>query len=371
MKTSLTKAGILIIILLFSVSTKAQVDATHSASDTLTYQMVYVTHNKSCYNYDIQITNKYNEITTLYLSAYGLQHFYYDSLCITEKEFESYRTPQYTDILIVVYSKSLGREILHENNIGGFFTWVNGDKKDPLRIEVCDCPSFNYGDPVWVLSHELAHFALYYLGFERETFEGWVHYNQNIYYTYCEDGDYRDPHCPPIFAKLQASTYSYSVMNIPEEAYDAKPPQKKFAIESAIEKSKKATEKNKESADKTKQKKSFDYKKETLKKQPTVNSKIDSIKTGVYTAEELLHYVSFKNEKAKKELEKAWTSLWWAKKYLKDAETTQKEGEKFISKLKYKEAYYKYNYSFDQVNKINKYLFEITDYIQKAKSFEK
>ncbi|HLA22758.1 MAG TPA: hypothetical protein VJZ17_04895, partial [Nitrosopumilaceae archaeon] len=92
---------------------------------------------------------------------------------------------------------------------------------------------------------------------------------------------------------------------------------------------------------------------------------------GVYTAQEALYSLNFKNEKAKKEIEKAWTALWWTKKYLKNAETTQKEGENFVSKLKYKEAYYKYHYSLERANKIDKYLVEITDNIKKAKSLEK
>lgn len=366
MKTSLPLAGIFMLLILVVALPKPQVDATHSPSDTLTYHLVYITHNKSCYNYDIQIMNKYNEITTHYLTGYGLQHFYYDPLCISEKKFESYQKPKYLDILIIVYSKSLGREVLHENNIGGFFRWINESDKQELRIEVCDCPSFKYGDPVWVLSHELSHFALFYLGFGPEAYVDWVHNNQAIYYQYCKNGDYRDSHCPPIFMKLEGSSYDYSVMVIPEEAHSATPPQKKFNSDSAPQK-KEVSSKNKKDESVSK----FDYKKEALKLQSLVNSKIESTKPGVYLAKIALESTYFKNAGAKKEIDKAWTSFYWAKKYLGDAEWTQKEGQALISKLKWEDAYYKYKYSSEQVNKISKYLSEITNYITRAKSLEK
>lgn len=113
------------------------------------------------------------------------------------------------------------------------------------------------------------------------------------------------------------------------------------------------------------------WKAKTLKLQTDVNKKIESLKTGVYKAKDSLYATNFKNSQAKKELDKAWESLWWAKKYLGDAEKTQKEGEKLISKLKFQEAYYKYQYSMTNAEKINKYLFDITKYISNAKKLEK
>lgn len=113
------------------------------------------------------------------------------------------------------------------------------------------------------------------------------------------------------------------------------------------------------------------WKTKTLKLQTDVNYKIKSLKTGVYTAQDSLYATSVKNSQAKKELDKAWEALWWAKKYLGDAEWTQKEGEQLIKKSKFQEAYFKYQYSWNSAEKINPYLFDISTYINNAKKLDK
>ena len=102
--------------------------------------------------------------------------------------------------------------------------------------------------------------------------------------------------------------------------------------------------------------------------QSQVYSKIEAIKPGVYTAENSLYGAYFENPAAQKELENAWTAVWWAKKYLSDAEWTQREGNELISESNFKDAYYKHEYSLASANKIDKYLFEINDHVNKAHS---
>ncbi|MGI0063416.1 MAG: hypothetical protein ACREAL_00890 [Nitrosopumilaceae archaeon] len=113
-----------------------------------------------------------------------------------------------------------------------------------------------------------------------------------------------------------------------------------------------------------------DWKSKALEIQLQVNSKIEGIKPGVYTAENSLYGAYFKNPTAQKELENAWTAVWWAKKYLADAEWTQKEGNELISQSDFKDAYYKLDYSFNSAKEINQYLFEINDHVNKAHSLE-
>lgn len=111
-----------------------------------------------------------------------------------------------------------------------------------------------------------------------------------------------------------------------------------------------------------------DWKKESQKYQKQTDTKISVLKVGIQKAEDALHSTWHENSQAQAEVEKAWTALWWAKKYLRDAEWTQKEGKTFVSQSKYKEAYYKYKYSFDSSKKIESYLLEITKYLNNADS---
>jgi len=199
-----------------------------SVKDTLTYQVIWVTGNKSCYQNDYNRLQEYDALTAGYLSAYGISAFYYDPICITEEEYKTYQAPQYTDLLIVAYNQNIGREILHERNMGGFFQWTDSGMKNALKIEVCECAAFDYNDWPWVLSHELAHFALFYLGYSYEDFVGWVHQVQKMYYEYCPDGDVREPVCSGLYMRLEGPNRTYQVMTIPKEALSATPPQKKF-----------------------------------------------------------------------------------------------------------------------------------------------
>ncbi|MHA7734251.1 hypothetical protein [Nitrosopumilus sp. S6] len=106
--------------------------------------------------------------------------------------------------------------------------------------------------------------------------------------------------------------------------------------------------------------KPIDWKQKSLKSQSLVNSKIVSLKSGISEAENSLSGLYYGNSDAQKEVDKAWTALWYAKKSLGDAEWTQKEGEKFISQSKFKDAFYKYEYSNDKGNLVEVYLSEIT-----------
>ena len=114
----------------------------------------------------------------------------------------------------------------------------------------------------------------------------------------------------------------------------------------------------------------YDWELKTYKTQNMVNSKIRDLKPGITTAERSLYDAEFSSSKAQKELESAWAWLWEAKKRLNNSEVTQKEGEGLISSLKFEDAYYKFQYSYKEAEKIDDYLFKITEHLDKAESFE-
>ena len=102
-----------------------------SAQDTLTIHTIWVTGNNSCYYNDVQRMNEFHkEVIMKYLQAYGLDFYYYPSECMTQWEYDSYESPDYTDLVVVIYNKNVGRDVLHAKNIGGFFEWSNTENKN-------------------------------------------------------------------------------------------------------------------------------------------------------------------------------------------------------------------------------------------------
>jgi len=59
--------------------------------------------------------------------------------------------------------------------MGGLFTHSGPDRSINNAIIICDCPNFNYSDPVWILTHELSHFVLYFLEYDMYVIEDFVH----------------------------------------------------------------------------------------------------------------------------------------------------------------------------------------------------
>jgi len=111
--------------------------------------------------------------------------------------------------------------------------------------------------------------------------------------------------------------------------------------------------------------KPIDWAQKALKSQNVLNSKIISLKSGINQAEKSLSGVWY-DSAAQWNIDQAWTELWWAKKYLGDAEWTQKEGEKLVGQNYYQNAFYKYENSIDSAEKINVHLNNISFYLDKA-----
>jgi len=185
--------------------------ATHFSEDTK-WQLVYITDTPTCSNYDYQSTIKYDEITEKYLGLYQFENTKYDPLCMNNNKYNtSYQIPNDLDLLVLVYSKNLGEIELHSEKMGGLFVHSGTDKKFNNAIILCDCSNFYYSDPVWILTHELSHFVLYFLEFDMHVIEELVHQYDDRY-DQCR-ANYDDS-CQSIMTKLSVEhmAYSFSVM---------------------------------------------------------------------------------------------------------------------------------------------------------------
>jgi len=185
--------------------------ATHFSEDTK-WQLVYLTDTQVCSNYEYQMTVKYNEITEKYLGLYEFDNTKYEPLCMNNYKYDAtYEFPQDLDLIVLVYSRNIGEVELHEQKMGGLFTHSGPNRSINNAIIICDCPNFYYSDPVWILTHELSHFVLYFLEYDMYVIEDSVHeYDEK--YDQCRTS--YDDSCSTVLTKLRVDpmAYSFSVM---------------------------------------------------------------------------------------------------------------------------------------------------------------
>lgn len=195
--------------------TPTDVYATHLSQD-MKWQLVYISHNSACSNYDIQMTRTFSEITSGYMELYQLENSQYESFCVNQYEYSDYIAPFDLDLIILVYDKDIGRSELNSLNIGGLYYHTGADTLQKHAIIVCDCPTFNFSSPIWILTHELSHFVLTYGNYDMPTIEDMVHTNDAAY----DKCFASKSSCGSIVMKIrsQTSAYSYSVMPVYEPA---------------------------------------------------------------------------------------------------------------------------------------------------------
>jgi len=188
----------------------------NNSPNELKWQMVFISSTPACSNYHYQMMYTYNDVVMQYLKLYELENISYDPFCITEKKYLSnYENPSDLDLLILVYDKNLGEKELHANQMGGLYTHSGTDRTQNHVIIICDCSNFDYSSPVWILSHELSHFILYYNNFEMTVIEKLIHV-KDVKYDLCLK---ESTTCKSSSIKMLANQrYEYSVMPIYQPA---------------------------------------------------------------------------------------------------------------------------------------------------------
>jgi len=199
------------LMLISSPFVSQDVFATH-LSEELKWQLVFIS-SQGCSLFNYEKMNQYDAITEKYLEAYGLEASKYDTTCIPENEYLSdYIPPNDIDLIILVYEKQLGEKVLHSQKMGGLYSHTGSDRSFNHVIMICDCATFYYSDPVWILSHELSHFVLSYRNYEMSVIEDLIHTNDEQYDQCIEQG----LNCEDFIAKLEIESLSrsFSVMPI-------------------------------------------------------------------------------------------------------------------------------------------------------------
>ena len=193
------------------------------SQEEATWQLVVISSDPACSGYHHYMVEKYHEITREYLDLYQLFHGSYQPQCFTEDEFfEEYSKPYDLDLLILVFDKEKGMADLHTHNTGGVYIHQGNDLSTNHNVIICDCPNFKYSDPVWILSHELSHFVLNYLGFDLNEVEEKIH---GIDYKFdrCVEEEY-DNLCSTIKTRVETERAFWTVMIPYEQAIGKDPP---------------------------------------------------------------------------------------------------------------------------------------------------
>jgi len=181
--------------------------AMHSTEE-ITWQLVVIS-SSACSGYHYQIAARYDDVTKKYLELYQQPNVGLEPKCLTSYDFDTeFETPESLDLLIIVYDRNKGRADLHSYGIGGIYSHVGEEWTHNHTIVICDCSNFNYSDPVWILSHELSHFVLYYLGYDLSITEKEIH-AKDAKYDYCVEEKY-DESCNSSKTKIRTEVYSYS-----------------------------------------------------------------------------------------------------------------------------------------------------------------
>jgi len=188
-------------------------------SDEMIWQLVVITSKPACSNSDYQMMNKFDEITEKYLDMYQLENKNYKPACYPDSKYlTNYYSPQNLDLIVLVYDTDLGEKELHSQDKGGVYSHTGIDRKMNHAIIICgDCPTWNFSNAEWILSHELSHFALYYLDFDLTVIEDAVHSYDEVYDQCLET---KSTSCIKNVTKIKTESYAYSVMPIYEPAID-------------------------------------------------------------------------------------------------------------------------------------------------------
>jgi len=267
------------------------------------------------------------------------------------------------------------------------------ENKNALKIEVCECPSFTFNDSVWVLSHELAHFALYYLGYDRDTFAGYVHSAQSRYYAYCPEGDTTDSRCNNLWQKMIGYSRDYKVMKVFPGATSATPPQAKFVNYLSNQNNDYSNQNNNYNFSEEQKFKNLEREKihqenvlkiqkakeerekakiynDASEVQTQAYQKLQKLREGVMDAEQSLRKASADTPEQKKVIDKAWDLLKTNQATLTQITNMYEAGDRQFGLENYGSAIFSYNYNDKESKQVGDNLKEISKLLEKVETMK-
>lgn len=111
-----------------------------------------------------------------------------------------------------------------------------------------------------------------------------------------------------------------------------------------------------------------DWQSRSEKYQAMASEKILPLESKINESQLSLNSITHEGNAANESLDNAWTSFWWAKKYLNSAEKLQTDGSASVLQSNYYESYIKFKSSYDYAKKVEQKILQIAEHIEKANS---
>lgn len=181
------------------------------------YNVIFVTSNDNCTWEEFGKMHFYNEVTYYYLQTWGLEPIQVDPICVPNTSISDIPEEYFgKDLTIAVTDETIGYNnlLVEQHEWGHFQTNPNqiviGDLKNIADILGQSADTDIASE--WTLSHEIAHFVLYFVGEPEEIWVDWVHDTQDADY-YCLDPDNVDDEiCTEIYDTIIVNGMEVIVM---------------------------------------------------------------------------------------------------------------------------------------------------------------
>ena len=183
--------------------------ATHKTEE-IVWQLVVISAEPACSIPHYELGERYHIVTEEYFALYGFDSNHYKPECYSNEKFDwKYKQPEDLDLLILLYDRDLGRELIHPLGIGGLYAHSGGDITHNHTIIFCDCSSFKFSDTNWILTHELSHFILNYLGYDLNVVEEEIH-QADLDYDNCVEENYEES-CKKVGEYLDGEKFNHRI----------------------------------------------------------------------------------------------------------------------------------------------------------------
>jgi len=175
----------------------------------LHWKLVFLSPYGGCDVYQYQMTHVYAEETSKYFKMYKVANDQSsEPQCMSVKNYAK-STGDGVDLLVLVYGYELGRNELNLNSVGGFYSHQGDDKSKNHTVVICDCSNFKFSRPTFTLSYELSRMILYYEGYDKSIYRGYVE-TIGAKNDKCEEGD--SASCDGLYTKIRGEHYFTSMM---------------------------------------------------------------------------------------------------------------------------------------------------------------
>jgi len=180
------------------------------------YNVLFVTSNDNCTWEEFGKMHFYNEVTYQYLLDWGLEPTQVDPICVPNTTLDSIPKQYFgKDLNIVLLDETIGvNHLLKDNHAWGYFQTPNLIVSGDLTNVMAEEGLLTNEDIVseWTLSHELAHFVLYYVGEPESVWVDWVHDTEDVNGYCISPNTPEDPACDKVYDTIQVNGMEVFVM---------------------------------------------------------------------------------------------------------------------------------------------------------------